>query len=332
MEHGCVKMLDIGLIEKRVQKLSEDYRQALRAVEFLPQFGRVPIGEFISEVGLSVNKKKSTWTRKTVVKLGKKRPAGDWANSRFAFRPIARTLLRSHIRSKFRSIADRLDVEQLASASRGTTYSRELDDIIKRLRYFDERISDKRKRLSKLGTVIGPLLVIILPAIIGRLTIGSGGLTLSAVIVYIATVLLGFAFFAWIPLYYFVVLGGLRWKRLILLGQTGDVYMDVATLVQWSRAPLENTYRSENEVFQALGLPKPTEFPWDVAFTPDKLLSAVLAIALLMLALAIALPMKEFDWPFAVAMVLEFFALGFLSYAVKSTNNTKRYRTKNNIC
>lgn len=332
MKQRCAKTLDIGLIEARLNKLSEAYRQVLRAAEFLPTCGSVPVEEFHSEVGQPITKKRNPFKHKTMFKIEGKKSPGDWARSRFAFRPMARMLLRSHIRSKLRAIADRLDVEQFADANRGANYSSELDEVIKKLWSFDARLGGKGPWLSKVGSGIWAVSILILPTILSHFIIPSNGITAPAIIIYFGTGLLWFAFFAWFPLFYFVALGGLRWKRLILLGQTGDVYIDIAALVRWCQAPLANTYHLENQVFEALGLPKPTEFPWDIALSPDKLLSAVLAVALLSLALALTVSMKQFDWPFIVAMILEFIAIGFLSHAVRSTFRTKRYRLENSMC
>jgi hypothetical protein len=57
-------------------------------------------------------------------------------------------------------------------------------------------------------------------------------------LVYIATYLLGFVLFVWAPLYLCLALGGFRWKRLILLGQTGDMNIYVPNVVlRWVRGP-----------------------------------------------------------------------------------------------
>jgi hypothetical protein len=56
------------------------------------------------------------------------------------------------------------------------------------------------------------------------------------------------------PLLRLGAIGGFRWKRLILLGQTGDMGIDPVTnaILWWTLAPQANTYQSENRYVQYL--------------------------------------------------------------------------------
>ncbi|MCJ7575176.1 MAG: hypothetical protein MUO80_00560 [Dehalococcoidia bacterium] len=307
------KSLDINAIEPALDNLLEHYRQALRAVELLPGHGRVPNNELIVQIG---------------------RPVDTKRRRLLAVRRLARMFLRSHIRSKLRTITDRLEVERLASGHMDVNTLKRLDDIIGKLRDYDKSVFQRRTFWSELPgwlwPVAAPILFTALYKYLATLTVTAAG-----VLVYIAIYLLFFVAFVWFPLYLYLALGGFRWKRLILLGQIGDVNIDIVpnAILRWMRGPQANTYESENSFFATLGLPKPDEFPWDRVLEPPLFLSSALVLSFFMVALAVSIPAKEFSWPLLIIDVIFIaFLLLYLRFIVRPISRDMRGRKQRQAC
>lgn len=277
MTQDPAKPLDINAIEAALDELLEHYRQALRAVELLPRWGHVPNREYLH---------------------------ADWIRRRLAARPLVSIFLRSHIRAKLRTIADHLEVERFASGHMDANTSKRLDDIIRKLRAYDKFLT--QRRIFWLGlpgwvwVVVAPVLTTLLLGI-PNITVTAGEL-LGNIIIYSFFVVL----FFWPPVYIFGALAGFHWKRLILMGQTRYINIDVATnvVLPWVLMPQANTYESENRLFRTLGLPKPDEFPWDLVLAPMPIMLTALALAFFLLALAFLIAATELSWPVLIAVVL----------------------------
>jgi len=307
LKQDSAKALDINAIETALYKLLELYRQALRAAEFLPVHGRVPDNEHLVEITQVVGPRRR---RISHLRLQFIIHHADWIRSRFAVRFLARMFLRSHIRSKLRAIADRLEVEQLASGSMNSNTLKRLDTIITKLRDYDRLLTPRKTGWLKLPGGIWAVVVPLLATYLGTRLIPSLEVSVVGVLVRLGMYLLSIGILVWFPSFNEVALGGFRWKRLILLGQTGDVNIEVATnvVLRWAPAPQANTYESENHVFETLGLPKPSEFPWDIILSPTKVLSGLLALGVLILALAfiISAIALNLGWPLLIAVVFLF--------------------------
>ncbi|MCK4579926.1 MAG: hypothetical protein KAU10_01155, partial [Dehalococcoidia bacterium] len=322
MTQDPAKRLDINAIEGTLDELLERYRQALRAVELLPAWGRVPDSEHLVEITPPVDQRRSQVSRVRTYLLQVRTRHADWVRSRFAVRRLARMFLRSHIQSKLRAIAERLEVERFASGHMDADTSRQLDDIIAKLRAYDECLTQRGALWLK---VPGCIWVVVAPVLITYLK-GTPGVTVTTAVVlaHIAIYVLYFALFFWAPLFTFGALGGFHWKRLILVGQTGDMNTNIATnvIVRWGQAPQASTYQSENRLFGALGLPKPNEFPWDLVLAPVTLMLTALALAFFLLALAFVVSVTELGWPVLIAVVLfiaSFFCLRSVQHAILRT-------------
>lgn len=328
------KPLDINAIEAALDELLEHYRQALRAVELLPRHGRVPDNECIVQIAQPVGTTRSRIHRLRTSLLQTRTRHADWIRVRFAVRSLARMSLRSYIRSRLRTIADSLEVERFASGHMDANTLKRLDDIIGKLRAYDKFLTQRRTFWSKLPgwlwPVAAPILFTSLFNYFATLTVTAAG-----VLVYIATYLLGFVLFVWAPLYLCVALGGFRWKRLILLGQTGDMNIDIApnAVLRWVAGPQANTYESENRFFGTLGLPKPDEFPWDLVLAPPQFLSTALVLAFFMVALALNIPAKEPSWPILIvdALFVTFLIL-YLLFIVRPIFRAMRERRQRSAC
>jgi hypothetical protein len=305
LKQDCAKPLDINAIEISLDELMEHYRQALRAVELLPVHGRVPDREYLIEIAQSVGPALSRIGRlRTSLSQARVRHA-DWISNRFAVRSLARMFLRSHIRSKLRYIADRLEVERLASGHIDENILKRLNVVIKKLRDFDKRLAPRRLEWLKwLGWVWGILATLLPPYLTTFVTPILTKISVAEVLVYFVIYLLYLVLLVSFPLFTYVVLGGFRWKRLILLGQTGDVNIDIAAnaVLRWISAPLTNTYQSENRFFETLCLPKPSEFPWDLVLSPGTVWLGPLALSFFIFALAAAKP----GWSIIITIVLLF--------------------------
>lgn len=300
--------LDIGAIEAALDELLEHYRQALRTVELLPIWGHV---------------------------LNREYPHAYWIRSHLTIRPVVplvRMFLHSHIRSKLRTITDHLETERFASGHMDANTLKRLGNIIRKLRAYDKCLTQRRTLwLRSLGW-IWPVAVPVLSTYLTTLLIPS--LRVAGVLASISTGLLYLASVAWFPLFIFVGLGGFSWKRLILQGQTGDmnIYIMTNTVLHWMSIPQANTYESENRLFRILGLPKPDEFPWDIALTPPVFLLAPLALALFLLALDISISAKELGWPTVIAVVLLVMFFLCLYFILRSISRTKRERRQRSAC
>ncbi len=237
----------------------------------------------------------------------------DWIRDRFAVRSLARMFLRSHIRSKLRVIADRLEVERLASGRMEANTLDRLDIVITRLRDYDKRLAHRRAGWLKLPGWIWAVAAPLLATYLSTLFIPGLEVAVAGVLVRVATYLLLIAILVWFPLFTWGALGGFRWKRLILLGQTGDVNVDVATnaVLRWAPAPQANTYESENRLFETLGLPKQNEFPWDLVLSPTTVLSGPLALSVLILALAFSISATKLSWTILIVMFVLLFVFFF---------------------
>jgi len=326
------KPLDISAVEATLDELLERYRQALRAVELLPAWGRVPNSEHLVEITPPVDQRRSRTSRLRTYLLQVRTRHVDWVRSRFAVRRVARMFLRSHIRSKLRAIVERLEVERFASGHMDADTSVQLDSIIARLRAYDGCLAQSRGiRLGLPGwvwVVVAPVLTTLLLGI-PDITLNVGEL-LGAIIIYV----LLFVLLLWAPLYMFAAFGGFHWKRLILVGQMGDMNTNIANnvVVRWRQAPQASTYQSENRLFGALGLPKPSEFPWDLLLAPTTLMLAALALAFSLLALAFFVSVTELGWPVLIAVVLLIVSFFCLRCVQREILRTLRHRGNRGAC
>jgi hypothetical protein len=325
-------LLNISAVKTAIDELLEHYRQALLAVEYLPSSGPVPSVEFFVDASPSDASKSKENQAKTF--RGRKRTIqGDWFRIRFAIRFLARMFLRSHIRSKLRTIADRLEVERLASGHMDPSELKQLDDIIKELRYFDDRLWLRSLWWLK---PVGWIWAIALPLLITYLTtllIQSHGISATGILATFVSYLLFFGMIVYAPLFICGALGGFRWKRLILVGQIGDANIDIATnaKLHWLPAPESNTYQAENQLFEILGLPKPSEFPWDLVFTPTWFLLAVLALSALILAIALVIPMQAVEWLVLVPIALLIIFFMCLHFLLHHISKIKRERSQREL-
>lgn len=240
----------------------------------------------------------------------------------------------SHIQSKIRAVADHLDVEQLASGHLDANTVTRLEVAIKRLRDYDKRLLHRRTSWLKLLGWIWSVAAPVILTYFSTLVIPTPELAVAEVLVYVATYLLLFVLMVWIPLFYFGAIGGFRWKRLILLGQTGDVGIDLVTkaMLRWALAPQANTYQSENRLFASLGLPKPNEFPWDLVLSPKTVLGGALALASLILALALSISVTRLGWPILIPVILVFVSLFCLRFIIRPISRAMRERVLHGAC
>jgi len=325
------KPLGIDAIETALHELLEHYRQALCAAELLPAFGPVPKKEFLAEIAQPLSSTQSRIARLWTPLLRIRNRHADWVSSRFAIRFLVRMFLCSHIRSKLRTVADRLETEWLAIGDMDANTRKRLDTLIRELRTFDERLPHgSTKWLKSLGwlwAIVAPLLTTYLSTFV----IANHRAVVAGILVRLGTYLLMFALMVVFPLSTFGALGGFRWKRLILVGQTGDVNTDVAAVLCWAPSPLANTYQSENRLFETLGMPKPSEFPWDRVLLPQTLLLAALSLAFLVLAIAISISATKSAWPMIVAIVLVFVSFFCLRCILRAISTAIRERVKSGI-
>jgi hypothetical protein len=300
------KTLDINAIEAALDGLLEHYRQALRAVELLPVWGRVPNNDYIVQITQPVGPTRSRIRRLRISLQQARIRHADWVRSHFATRSFARMFLRSHIRSKLRTIADHLEVERFASGHMDKNTSKRLDDVITKLRDYDKSLAQRRTFWLRLPGWIWPAAAPVLFTYLTTLAIPSITIIGVRVLIYIAIYLLYVVLFAWLPLFGFVALGGFRWKRLILLGQAGDMKPEIATnlVLRWASAPQANAYEAENRFFGTLGLPKPDEFPWDLVLEPPPFLSTALVLSFFTLVLALCISAKEPSLPIVIAILI----------------------------
>lgn len=328
------KPLDIDAVEAALDDLLEHYRQALRAVQLLPCCQRVPDNECTVQIAPAVGptRIRLRCVRTSLVEIRTRH--ADWIRIHFASRRLARMFLRSHIRSKLRTIADCLEVERFAGGHMDANALKRLDDIIRKLGAYDKSFTKRRTFWLRLPgwiwPVAAPILFTALYSYFATLTV-----TATGVLVYIAIYLLGFASLVWAPLYLCIALGGFRWKRLILLGQAGDINIGIApnAVLCWVRGPQANTYESENRLFGILGLPKSAEFPWDCVLAPPQFLSAALVLALFMVVLAVNIPGKEFSWPLLIVdMVFVAFLILYLHFIVRPIFRDMRARRQRSAC
>jgi len=329
------KPLDIKAIETALDNLLEHYRQALRAVELLPVWGRVPNNEYIVQIAQPVGPTGSRIRRLKISFQQARIRHADWVRSHLAIRSPARMFLRSHIQSKLRTIAERLEVERFARGHMDANTSKRLDDIITKLRAYDKSLDQRRAFWLRLPGWIWPAAAPILFTYLTTLAIPSITVIGVKVLIYIAIYLLYVVLFAWLPLFGFVALGGFRWKRLILIGQVGDMKPEIATnlVLRWAPAPQANTYEAENCFFGTLGLPKPDEFPWDLVLEPPPFLSTALVLSFFTLVLALCISAKEPSLPILIAILL-FVALFILyvRFILRPIFRAMRERRQHSAC
>jgi hypothetical protein len=324
------KQLDIDAVEGALDDLLEHYRQALRAVELLPSFGRLPDNECTVQIAQPVSPTRSRIRRLKTPSLRSRTRHGRYS----AVRRFVRMFLRSHIRSKLRTIADRLEIERFASGHMDANTLKRLDNTIRKLRDCDRSLIQGRIFGSKLQGWIWRIWPVAAPVLLTYLTtLGISRLRVVGLLGYIITYMLYLALAAWLPLFTLVGEGGFRWKRLILLGQTGDtmIYRPNAVL-RWVPGPQANTYEAENRLFGTLGLPKPDEFPWDFAFWPQIFLLAPLALSFFVLAIDIGSHAKGLGWPIIITIVLFGLSLLCLEFILRSISRAKRERRQRNAC
>lgn len=326
-----MKLTDIKLIETSLDRLLECYRQALRAVELLPAHGGVPRGQLVVQIVQPNNtavrgfkRLRTSWSQNRIRNA-------DWFRYRFAVRPLARMFLGSHVRSKLRSIADRLEVERLAIGHMNKNEIKQLDTVIENLRYFDNRLSPRRtgwfKWFAGIWAIIAPLLTAYLTTsgLLNITKIADAG-NLASFLLYFGYSVLLVSF----PLFFYFGLGAFRWKRLILLGQIGDINIEIAdnAVLRWTLAPQTNTYEYENQFFESLGLPKPREFPWDAVISPIVVLLIPLAMSFFIFALLFAKP----GWFLLVSVVfLALFSL-CLIFIIRPILKTRKFREQRGSC
>ncbi|HEY4711827.1 MAG TPA: hypothetical protein VIH69_04005 [Dehalococcoidia bacterium] len=304
------KPLDINAIEATLDELLEHYRQALRAVELLPTWGHVPNREYLVEIA----------------------PPFDQTMSHFVVRGLVRMFLRSHIQSKLRAITDHLQVERFASGHRDANTSKRLGDIIRKLRAYDKCLAQRKTLWLRLLGWIWPVAAPMLSTYLTTLFIPGLGVVRG--LGYIVAGLIYFASVGWFPLFIFVGLGGFSSKRLILLGQTGDMSIGSTTdtVLNWVPMPQANTYEAEDRLFGTLGLPKPEEFPWDVMLAPPIFLLTSLALAFFMLALDFSISARGLGWPILIAVVLLGVFFFCLCFVLRSISRAKRERRQHSAC
>jgi len=149
LKKDSAKPLDINAIETVLDELLEHYRQAIRAAEFLPAYGRVPDREYLVEIAQPVGPTRSRIGRLRTSLLQTRTRYADWIRSHFAVRSLARMFLHSHIRSKLRAIADRLEVERLASGRMEANTLERLDIVVRKLRDYDKCLAHRRTGRSR---------------------------------------------------------------------------------------------------------------------------------------------------------------------------------------
>lgn len=309
------KPLDIDAIEAALDELLERYRQALRAVELLPKWGPMPNSEYLHT---------------------------DRIRSHLAARCLARMFLRSHIQSKLHTIAERLEIERFASGHMDANTSKRLDNIIRKLRTYDKFFIKRKTFWSRVPGWIWRISAVVVPAVatyflpfLRSLTAPSVTVTFSVVLVYIAIYLLYVVLWVWFPLFVVGALGGFHSKRLILLGQTGNINIDIASnaVLRWVPGPRANTYEAENRFFGTLGLSKPEEFPWDLVLAPPPFLSTALILASFMVVLAFNISTKE---PGLTILIIDAFFVAllflYLRFILRPIFRAMRERRQRSAC
>ena len=305
MAQDPAKPLDIDAIEAALDELLEHYRQALRAVELLPRWGHMLTREYLH---------------------------ADWIRRHLTVRPLVSIFLRSHIRAKLHTVADNLEVERFASGHMDANTSKRLDDIIKKLRAYDKFLIQRRTFWlglpGWLWVVVAPVLTTLILGI-PNITVTVGEL-LGDIIIYSFFVVL----FFWPPLYFFGALAGFHWKRLILMGQTRYISINVATNIVSPPVlmPQANTYEFENRLFKTIGLPKPDEFPWDLVLAPLTIMLAALALAFFLLAIAFLFANAEPSWPALIAVALLVASFGCIDSVRRLIDRDMRERRQHSAC
>jgi len=213
--------------------------------------------------------------------------------------------------------------------------SKRLNDVIAKLRDYDKSLAQRRTFWFRLPGWIWPAAAPVLFTYLTTLAIPSITVVGVRVLIYIAIYLLYVVLLAWLPLFGFVALGGFRWKRLVLLGQIGDMKPEIATdlVLRWACAPQVNTYEAENRFFRTLGLPKPDEFPWDLVLEPPPFLATALVLSSFALILALCISAKEPSLPIVVAILI-FIALFILyvRFILRPIFRAMRERRQRSAC
>jgi len=317
-----------------INELLEAYRQALLSTDSLPAFGPVPRLEFQANIAWSINTDHNLKSHLKNTATSFRNRHADWVTHRVAFRWLVKQFLLSHIRSKLKTLLDRLEIERLGHGYMDTNTSRKLDAIIADLRDFRKRLAPINVTLLNIfggvWTLVAPLLSVYFSHIIG----GQRSFSSTSLMVF-ANYLLLISMLTWPILSTVGALGGFRWKRLILLGRTGDVDVSLSAFIRWTKAPTTNTYQLETRLFQIIGLPKPIEFPWDTVLSPDKVLMFALSLALFIWSIAIFIQIavsNKLNWSLLIFLV--FFGSSiflFKHFLFDPIVRTKRERSKNII-
>jgi hypothetical protein len=335
LNQDCAKSLDINAIEATVDNLLEHYRQALRAVEFLPEHGPVPRDQFLVQIAQPATPARGPLGRLRRYLMRTRTRNADWIKSTFAIRSLARMFLKSHIQSKLRSIVRSLEVERLSSGYMDASSSAQLSAIIEKLRDYDKSLADKNTLLVKASGWVWRVLLPAAATYVGTCIFPPTAVSATGFLAQLGLYIMVAALIIYGPLFVFGELGGFRWKRLILLGRTGDVNISIATdaVVTWVTAPQKNTYQIEDNFFDTLGLPKPTEFPWDAIMSPVTVLSTSLALAFLCMAVAmITASSNEFGWPSVAAIIFVIAFFLSLNSILRSYSRVMIDRRQRGVC
>lgn len=328
------KPLNIEAVETAINELLERYRQAFRAGEFLPGFGAVSRDQFIRDIPTPVYPEHGWTTRAKRAMTQARTRNADWFRIRLAVRSLVLVFLRSHIRSMLFFIADRLEVERLARAHLDANELRRVETAIELLRDSHRRLASRTatwiRLLASSWAIATPILIAFVTPLLTTYFQHPIALNIPSLLVNIGTFLALFALLLGGPLYLVVGLGGFRWKRLILVGQPGDVNIDIAAdaVLRWTLAPSSNTYHSENRLFETLGLPKPEETPWDQMLSPLTIWLGAWAWGTFLFAWAIVIPSKQLGWPMLIAVALFVVCFLCLNWMVRLIARTAGERSQ----
>lgn len=304
--------LDINAFETALDEMLRCYGQALLAAEKLPARGRVPLAEYLVVITKSVPQKQSLILRLWMGMKQTRTDKADWVRSRIANRTIVKIYLHAHIRSKLQAVAEYLEAEKLTTEGIDMAKSARLDSIIRKLQDYDKAFAQRKATWLKLPGWIWTVIAPLVSAGVGAIVTLHSGITASEVLVNITLALLISTMFLWVPLFTLWSLDGFRWKRLILMGQIGDLNPDISATVvlRWLPSPPSNTYAFEDRLFKILGITKPKEVPWDFILLPTTTISAVMALACFLLGMVAIIPAKTLlDWSVLIALV--FLAVSF---------------------
>ena len=301
----------------------------------LPARGDVPQSQFLAVDTQPRHQRQSSIGRLWESVVGKKVDHADWIRNRRAVRFIVRTYLCAHIQSKLQVIAYHLNVERLKNRNMDVSTSVRLGIITRELEDYIRTIAPTKTLWMKL---LGWLWFFATSLFSGYLvTIISSGhkLNIFLILTYLLIYIGLFAILFLVPLFDSVVLGGFRWKRLILLGQTGDVNLDISPsiVLRWNRAPSGNTYKSENHLFGILGFKKPNELPWDLVLSPRTIFLTIGALILLLFTVgAFIIAATKLDWSLLIGCIFLALFIACLYYIFTPIRKIMRDRAQHNAC